>query len=403
MSEVQNGLSAIQLSILRIQDSDVIKNRIVRLKGIEPSPQIRILSLKMIAPRFNANFLFRKIHYFYGLVVFLSNGNIHAQHGLMVSQLLGQTNTAPTALPFLMISPDARAGGLGDAGGASSPDANSIYWNASKLPFIDNKMGVSISYTPWLRALVPDINLTSFSIYWKFKGNQVIAASMRYFSLGDVSLISPPATKLSFRPKEMAYDLAYSRRFGEHFSTGITGRYIYSNFTNEGKAFTGTSHPVETLAVDFSAFYHNDKIKLAGKNSVISLGINVSNVGAKVTYADSSSKDFMPTNMRLGGAFLIDLNRRNSISLIADFNKLLIPNQQQNNICGGIEYWLDQICAIRTGYFYENSRAGNRKYYTVGMGLKYYACGLDIAYLVPLDERSPLQDTMRIALWCNFN
>jgi hypothetical protein len=383
------------------------------------------------------------------IVIFFTTGNSgFAQgHPMTVSQLLGQVNTVTTAVPFLMISPDSRAGGMGDAGVASSPDANSIHWNPAKLAFLDKKMGLSISYTPWLRALVPDINLAYISFYIKpgsKKSDQTIAASLRYFSLGDITFTDiTGATIGQFRPYEMALDVAYSRKLAKRFSAGIAGRYIYSNLTNGIDVGGANTHAAQTFAVDLSIFYTNDKIKVGDKKSIFNFGLDLSNIGGKVAYTNTAQRDFIPTNLRLGGALTMELDKYNSLSIIGDINKLLVPTPpyidtvnhktfgratnvpvatgilygldpndppggtteyiREFDVCGGMEYWYDKLFAVRAGYFYEHPTKGNRKYFTLGAGIKYSVFTLDFAYLIPTDQRNPLQNTLRFTLVFDFD
>ena len=391
--------------------------------------------------------MLRKVSILAGVALLVINPKGYAQHNLTTSQLLGQVNTVTTAVPFLMISPDSRAG---DAGVASSPDANSIHWNPAKLAFLDKKMGLSISYTPWLRALVPDINLAYISWYMKpgsKKSDQTIAASMRYFSLGDITFTDiTGATIGQFRPYEVAFDFAYARKLSKQFGVAVTGRYIYSNLTNGVDVAGANTHAAKTGAVDLSAFYHNDKIKVGDKKAALNFGLNISNIGAKVSYSNTAQKDFIPTNLRLGSGLTMELDKYNTISFIADINKLLVPTPphldtlnntvtivagKPNNvtvmkgillgldptdppglttewlrefdISGGMEYWYDKLFAVRAGYFYEHPTKGNRRYFTMGAGIKYSVFALDFAYLIPTDQRNPLQNTLRFTLLFDFD
>ncbi len=385
-----------------------------------------------------------------GLFLLGASPAIVAQHNLTTSQLLGQVNTITTAVPFLMISPDSRAGGMGDAGCASSPDANSIHWNPAKLAFLDKKMGLSISYTPWLRALVPDINLAYISFYVKpgsKKSDQCIAASLRYFSLGDITFTDiTGATIGQFRPYEMALDLAYSRKLGKMFSVGLAARYIYSNLTNGVDVAGANTHAAQTGAVDISMFYTNNKVKVGDKKSILNLGLDISNMGGKVAYTNTAVRDFIPINLRVGGALTMELDKYNTLTFLGDINKLLVPTPphydtvnhtsvitagMDNNVpvvqgmllslnpndppggsteylrefdlCGGMEYWYDKLFAVRAGYFYEHPTKGNRKYFTLGAGIKYSVFTLDFAYLIPTDQRNPLQNTLRFTLIFDFD
>ncbi|MFI5149809.1 MAG: type IX secretion system outer membrane channel protein PorV [Bacteroidia bacterium] len=394
--------------------------------------------------------MFRKQFILTGIVSLGLSQMGSAQHNLTTTQLLGQVNTITTAVPFLMISPDSRAGGMGDAGVASTPDANSIHWNPAKLAFLDKKMGLSISYTPWLRALVPDINLAYLSFYYKpgsKKSDQTIASSLRYFSLGDITFTDVTgATIGQFRPYEMAYDVAYSRKLAKRFSVGMSGRYIYSNLTNGVDVGGANTHAAKTFAVDLSGFYTNDKVKVGDYKSIANFGFDISNLGGKVSYTSTAQRDFIPINARIGGALTMELDKYNSLSFIGDINKLLVPTPphwdsvnhvyqvvagydnrvpvldgiglsldptdppgktkeylREFDFCGGMEYWYDKMFAVRAGYFYEHPTKGNRKYFTLGAGIKYSVFTLDFAYLVPTDQRNPLQNTLRFTLVFDFD
>jgi hypothetical protein len=369
--------------------------------------------------------------------------------------LLGQVNTITTAVPFLLIGPDSRAGGMGDYGVATSPDPNSIHWNAAKLAFSDKKAGFAVSYTPWLRALVNDINLAYLSGYKKISDGQAIGGSLRYFSLGNIDFTNENAEKTgSFNPNEWALDLAYSRKLGENFSGGLALRYIYSNLTGGIAIANNTiqTRPGTSVAADLSVYY-TKQIEVSKKDAKLSFGINLSNLGSKISYTDTKSKDFIPTNFRMGGNLELKLDDYNTISWGMDINKLLVPTppvylktstgqdsldldgrkiiqygKDPTNIspanalftswtdapagfreelkefiwCTGMEYWYDKQFAIRGGYFHEASTKGNRQYFTVGAGLRYNVFGLDFAYLIPTQQRNPLENTLRFTLIFNF-
>jgi hypothetical protein len=363
------------------------------------------------------------------------------------SNLLGQINTITTAVPFLIISPDARAGGMGDAGVASSADVNSIHWNTAKLAFVEKKMAFGVSYTPWLRKLVPDINLAYVSFYDKLKGDQTIAASLRYFSLGNITFTDNVGTEIGqFNPAEFAVDVAYARKLSENFSGGIALRYINSNLTGGFQVENNATKTGSSVAADISVFYTNTEMEIAKKDVIFSAGLNISNIGSKISYTETGRKDFIPINLRIGPSLTFKLNDYNELTILVDFNKLLVPtppiynpdsvvdgNQQiifgQNpdvgvatgminsfsdapgggkeelqeiNIATGLEYWYDKQFAFRAGYFYEHELKGNRKYFTLGAGLKYNVFGLDFAYLIPTDQRNPLENTLRFTLSFDF-
>jgi len=244
--------------------------------------------------------------------------------------LLGQDpnnriNTITTAVPFLLIAPDARAGALGDAGVASTPDANSMHWNPAKYAFIDNDMGFAMSYSPWLRALVNDINLAYLTGYKRLNKESAIAASLLYFSLGDITFTNDIGQVIGdFRPNEFAVDFTYARLFSEHVSGAIALRYIYSNLT--GGIFVGgaQSRPGQSIAADVSAFYTRP-LEIPSYDALFSFGINISNIGSKISYTENIETDFIPINLRLGPSLTIDLDDHNTMSLLVDLNKLLVP------------------------------------------------------------------------------
>ena len=364
------------------------------------------------------------------------------------ANLLGQINTITTAVPFLMISPDARAGGMGDAGVASSADVNSIHWNPAKLVFADKKMGVGISYTPWLRKLVPDINLAYVSFFTKPNDVSAIGASLRYFSLGNIDFTSETGDPMgSYKPNEFAVDVAYSRKLGDGFSGGIAPRNIHSSLTGGITVGGNATKAGNSVAADVSFFYKTN-LEISGKDAEFGAGLAITNIGSKMSYTDKGTKDFIPINLRLGPSLKIKLNDYNELAFLVDFNKLLVPTPpvysdstiageenpiifagkdpnvgvaqgifqsfgdapgggkeelREINIAGGLEYWYDKQFAFRAGYFYENKTKGNRKYFTLGIGLRYNIFGLDFAYLIPTEQRNPLENTLRFSLSFNFD
>jgi hypothetical protein len=333
-----------------------------------------------------------------------------------------------TAVPFLLITPDARAGAMGDAGVAVIPDVNSTYWNPSKLVYLKDKYGFGLSYSPWLQKLVPDINLAYLNGYYRIDSRNVIGGSLRYFSLGDIQLTDNSGTPYSnYSPNELALDGSFARSFGENFSLGTAIRFIYSNLSS-GQIDGSENKPGTALAADVSAFYQSDRTLFLGKEATLSLGLNISNIGTKMNYTDGGPKYFLPTNMRLGGASVFHLDEQNDFTFTVDINKLLVPSDplstksvpagifgsfndapggfkeemQEINYGAGIEYWYNRQFALRAGYFYENPDKGNRQYLTVGGGLRYNIVNIDFSYLIADQQKSPLANTLRFSLVFNF-
>lgn len=364
--------------------------------------------------------------------------------------LLGQdrVNTITTAVPFLMIAPDARSGAMGDAGVASTPDAASMHWNPSKYAFIESDYGFSMSYSPWLRKLVNDINLAYVTGYYRLDERQTIAASLLYFSLGYITFTDKEGNSLGdYKPSEFAFDAAYTLKLSDNLSGGIAARYINSNLTQGQDVGGASSSAGQSIAADVSAYY-NKELTVSGQESKIAAGINISNIGNKISYTEiEDDKDFIPTNLRLGTAYTMQLDEYNELTALFDFNKLLVPTppvyypdsvnsegdpvilsgkdpnvsvvtgmfssfgdapdgfkeeMRELTYSVGIEYWYDKQFALRAGYFNEHELKGNRKYFTLGAGLKYNVFGLDFAYLIPTEQQNPLENTLRFSLVFDF-
>jgi hypothetical protein len=374
-----------------------------------------------------------------------------------VNEFLKHINTITTAVPFLLITPDSRAGGMGETGVATTPDVNSIHWNAAKLSFAEKKMGLGISYTPWLRALVPDINLAYISFYSKAKDEKgAYYGSLRYFSMGNITFTDQVGNAIGqFRPNEFALDFGYSRKLSNRFSAAMSARLIRSNLTNGITVSGQDTKPGTSFAVDLSGYYYNDDIKISGKKSILMAGLAITNMGAKISYSTSVNRDFIPINMRLGTGMQIEADEYNEIGFSVELNKLLVPTPpvyeldsngspvinpntgnyvilagkdpnrsvpegmlgsfsdapggfkeelREVNISVGVEYWYNHLFAVRTGYFYEHPTKGNRQFFTLGAGIKYHVFGLDFAYLIPTNaQRSPLQNTLRFTLTFDFD
>ncbi len=335
-------------------------------------------------------------------------------------------NIIQTGVPFLLIAPDSKSAAMGEVGAATNPDANSIHWNASKLAFIENQTGISLSYAPWLRSIVSDINLSYLSAYHRLSDKNVIGGSLRYFSLGSIQLTD--ANGLSqglYSPYELGVDFAFARMFSDNFSMGITARYIQSSFSN-GQFINGQQLQAATgFAADLSAYYKNP-ITLFNKTAELAFGMSISNIGPKISYSANGTRYSLPTNLKLGGATSIDIDADSKLILALDMNKLLVPVTANNNpnssvvssIFGsfsdgsnqlrdisyslGAEYLLKQQFALRLGYFYEDPTLGNRQYFTTGAGFRYQSFGLDVAYVLADPQKNPLGRTLRFTISFNF-
>lgn len=264
-----------------------------------------------------------RILFIVGLLLWVISSN--AQYNVIKN---GQrVNTLPVAVPFLTIGPDARAGGMGDGGVATSPDANSMHWNPAKYAFIDDKMGFSLSYTPWLRNLVNDINMAYVSYYNKIGNMQTIAFSLRYFSLGEITFTDEQGTNLgTFKPNEFTLDGTYSRKLSDYLSLAVAGRFIYSNLT-QGQVVQGVETKAGiSVAADVALYWHKDVSWFKNMDSEFAWGLNISNIGNKISYTSSNiEKDFIPTNLRLGARLTLHLDDYNSLAFYGDINKLLVP------------------------------------------------------------------------------
>jgi hypothetical protein len=351
-----------------------------------------------------------------------------------------ELNAIQTVVPFLTIAPDSRAGGMGDAGVATIPDVYSMHWNPAKYAFIDGNSGVGISYSPWLRNLVPDINIAYLVGYKRLDSKQVLSGSLLYSSLGDVPFTDESGFLLrNFKPNEFSLDAGYSRMFTDNLSGGIAFRFIYSNLTGGFYAGGAATKPGTSFAADISGYYQKD-ISLFNKDGLLGVGLNFSNIGSKMSYSDSQTSDFIPMNMRLGTAYTIDLDIYNKLTFTIDLNKLLVPTPPVYDSTGiiagkdpnvavpvaifqsfydapggfkeelheitysfGTEYWYNNQFALRGGYFHENESKGNRKYFTAGAGFRLKGFTLDFSYLMPLAQNHPLARTLRFSLAFDIN
>lgn len=363
----------------------------------------------------------------------------------------GRRNVVTSAVPFLSITPDSRSGAMGDVGVAISPDANSIHWNPAKLAYMEKPFGMSISYTPWLKNLVPDINLSYLTGYYKIDKFSGFGGSLRYFTLGDIAFTDENNQSLgNFSPNEIALDGAYARKLSDNFSIGVALRFIYSNLSGQiPTPGGGETKPGTAFAGDVSGYYTKKNVTVKNYKADWAFGFNISNIGSKISYVKDIDADFIPTNLKVGGSFTLKIDDANELTIAADLNKLLIPTlpyvatnstgepeiilgmspdvgpvqgivQSFYDAPGGfneeikeinpsvaLEYWYSKTFALRTGYFYEHATKGNRKYITAGVGLKYNTLSFDFSYLIDAARNtvgtSPLANTVRFSLLFNFN
>lgn len=365
-------------------------------------------------------------------------------------------NVVTSAMPMLNIGPDARMGGMANAGVAASPDANALFWNPAKLAFMGaGNMQGGLSYTPWLRRLVPDVELMFANVAMGLGDRSGVGASLRYFSLGDITFRNEQGDEQgTYRPYEMALDVAYALKLSENWSAGVGLRYAMSDLTQGQVVGSLQTKPGQTVATDVSFYYQGEELNLPdGQKGQWLGGLNISNIGAKVKYTESGDADFIPTNMKLGVGYNWILDRYNRVVVLFDVNKLLVPTQPVRDLLdvdgdgdryeiiagkddkvpvmqgifqswdpsakpdgmkelmrefmfnAGVEYWYDDKFAVRGGYQHEDALKGNRRFFTMGFGLRYSLLGLDFAYLFPADQtvRSPLENTIRFSALVDLN
>lgn len=338
------------------------------------------------------------------------------------------------------IAPDARGGGLGDVGVATDPDVNSQYWNPAKYPFNISRAGVALNFTPWLRSLVNDMNLAYLSGYYRIGDYSAVSASLRYFNMGEVFTQDPNvnANAMTINPYEMSLDVAYSMMLSEKFSLAAAIRWIYSDLRFD---YTEENSPASAFAADIAAYYQN-YINIGQRECQLGVGLNISNIGSKITFSGKEYGEFLPTNMRLGASLMIPIDEYNRFTISADANKYLVPtvpaqeegednseyedrvHREYDDISGisgifksfgdapggfkeeleeisygvGAEYIYNDKFALRAGYHHESQSKGNRKYFTVGAGFKMNVFSLDAAYVVATAKSNPLDQTLRFTL-----
>ena len=349
-------------------------------------------------------------------------------------------NPINTSVTSQTIAPDARAAGMGDVGVATDPDVVSQYWNPAKYPFTISRAGVALNYTPWLRQLVSDIDLAYLVGYYRIGDYSAVSGSLRYFSLGEVYTNSSMTGEddMTMNPYEMSLDVAYSLMLSEHFSISAGVRWIYSDLTYD---YTEDTSPGSAFAADISMYYQN-YINLGPRECQLGLGLNVSNIGSKITFGGDDNSEFIPTNLRLGASLMIPIDEYNRFTIAADANKLLVPTYPKQNegestedytervqkdyydvssISGifksfgdapngfkeelqeiqwsvGAEYIYNDKFALRAGYHHESENKGNRKYFTVGAGFRMNVFSLDAGYVIATAKSNPLDQTLRFSL-----
>lgn len=386
-----------------------------------------------------------------------------------------QLNTITTAVPFMAITPDSRAGAMGDAGTALSANSNSIYWNTAMLIFAEDKSEISLSYTPWLRQLTNDIHLSYLSGYRKIGERSAVTGALRFFSLGEITFTDASGNVIrDDKPSEYEITGGYAFRLSEKLSVGLNGKFVYSNLTGGLTVQGVNTKPGIAGATDISFTYLNDDAKIGGTRGVYAFGLTLNNIGNKINYSDFATRDFLPMNLKIGNSFKAKFDKYNSLVFAVDLQKLLVPtpgyydfvdadgdgqsddytllsgrtndvgiisgmiqsfydapgavqtdengNYVQNadgtyalvknsrlkeelneiNICAGLEYWYNDVLAIRAGYFYENRNKGNRQYFNAGIGFKYNMFGIDISYLAAVSRQNPLANTLRFTLRYHF-
>lgn len=346
-------------------------------------------------------------------------------------------NPVNTSVTSQTIAPDARAAGMGDAGAATDPDVVSQYWNPAKYPFTISRAGVALNYTPWLRQLVNDMDLAYLAGYYRIGDYSAVSASLRYFSLGEVFL-NDTESGMTINPYEMSIDAAYSLMLSEKFSIAAAVRWIYSDLTYN---YTDDTSPGSAFAADLAAYYQ-DYVNFGDRECQLGLGLNISNIGSKISFGGDDNSEFIPTNLRLGASLMVPVDEYNRFTVTADANKLLVPTYPKqedgettedyqervqrdyydiSSISGifksfgdapngfkeelqeiqwsvGAEYVYNDKFSVRAGYHHESANKGNRKYYTVGAGFKMNVFSLDAAYVIASAKTNPLDQTLRFTL-----
>lgn len=365
----------------------------------------------------------------------------------MAAQSIKETifNPVYTAVTSQTIAPDARAAGMGDVGVATDPDVNAQYWNPAKYPFNISRAGVSLNYTPWLRRLVNDMYLANLTGFYRIGNYSAVSTSLRYFNMGEVELPHSGSTGAipTIHPHEMSFDVGYALMLSERFSIAAAVRYIHSDLTYD---YSDATQPGSAFAADLALYYQN-YVTMGQRECQLGLGMNISNIGSKINFSSDDNSEFIPTNLRLGGALMVPIDEYNRFSVAVDANKLLVPTrpiQRDNELpadfdnrlqrdyydvssingifksfgdapgrlkeelqevswsLGGEYVYHDQF-AVRAGYHHESANKGNRKYLTLGAGFKTHGIALDAAYLIATAKSNPLDQTLRLSLAFDFD
>lgn len=365
----------------------------------------------------------------------------------MAAQSIKETifNPVYTAVTSQTIAPDARAAGMGDVGVATDPDVNAQYWNPAKYPFNISRAGVSLNYTPWLRRLVNDMYLANLTGFFRIGNYSAVSTSLRYFNMGEVELPHSGSTGAipTIHPHEMSFDVGYALMLSERFSIAAAVRYIHSDLTYD---YSDATQPGSAFAADLALYYQN-YVTMGQRECQLGLGMNISNIGSKINFSSDDNSEFIPTNLRLGGALMVPIDEYNRFSVAVDANKLLVPTrpiQRDNELpadfdnrlqrdyydvssingifksfsdapsglkeelqevswsLGGEYVYHDQF-AVRAGYHHESANKGNRKYLTLGAGFKTHGIALDAAYLIATAKSNPLDQTLRLSLAFDFD
>lgn len=387
------------------------------------------------------------------IVLTLATLSVYAQNSVIISGQDPNRRVITTAVPFLNFAPDSRHSGMGDVGVATSPDASSAHWNAGQLAFVENKMGFSLSYSPWLGKLVNDMSLSYLTGYFKIDEVSAFGFDLRYFNMGDIQLTDGVGNSLGeFNPRDIAIGGTYSRKLSQYLGLGISARFIYSNLSGNLSSAGGSDARAGISVGTDIGLYYSKPIYAGAKDANFSWGLNISNIGPKITYNSADDLDYIPTNFKIGAAYAINLDPLNKITFALDLNKLLVPTppiyatnedgtleedengnliiesgkdpnrplisgmfgsfadapggfkeeMQEIMVSFGVAYTYSEKFSVRTGYFYENQNKGGRKYFTMGVGFKLKQLGFDFSYLVPQKQNNPLAETLRFSLLYNI-